>query len=193
MEVCGRARLHAPAVIWLSPSGMPGRTVKTAPAQPRTTLCPQATRSILTSRENRPAPALDRQFKSGRSRFCWRTARCRRERPTIHHGGTEPRRKPGSLFFSMLPVGSSDYFPVPCSVTFCGEPPPLSLMARVALRVPVAVGVEVTGVVQPWAPHRFFPQLFPWFESAPLTPGISEGENGRVGRAPFVSPLAAGA
>jgi len=38
--------------------------------------------------------------------------------------------------------------PVPDSVAFCGLPAALSLTARVALRAPVALGLNVTLIVQ---------------------------------------------
>ena len=41
-----------------------------------------------------------------------------------------------------------DHSPVPVRLAVCGLPPPLSLMFKVALRLPVAVGVKVTLTVQ---------------------------------------------
>ena len=47
--------------------------------------------------------------------------------------------------------------PVPDRLTFCGEPPPLSLIFNVASRVPVAAGVKVTLIVQLAAAARLDP------------------------------------
>ena len=85
-----------------------------------------------------------------------------------------------------------DYFPVPCSVTLCGEPPPLSLMASDALRVPVALGVKVTEIVQLCPPKRLDPQLLPWAKSAALEPERVKDENVSVVLPTFVSRMLEG-
>ena len=61
----------------------------------------------------------------------------------------------------VIALPSPAYFPVPCRVTVWGEPPPLSLMASDALRVPVALGVKVIEIVQLCPPARLDPQLLP--------------------------------
>jgi len=44
-----------------------------------------------------------------------------------------------------LPISPTQhYVPVPVSLTRCGLPPPLSRTSRMALRLPVASGVNVT-------------------------------------------------
>lgn len=50
-------------------------------------------------------------------------------------------------------------------------------MARVALRVPVALGVKVTEIVQLCPPARLDPQLLPWAKSAAFTPEMVKDEN----------------
>src|SRR5258708_13577591 len=62
------------------------------------------------------------------------------------------------------------YFPVPVNVTFCGDPPPLSLMSSDALRVPFALGVKVTAIVQLRPAPRLEPQLLVCAKSAALGP-----------------------
>jgi hypothetical protein len=47
-----------------------------------------------------------------------------------------------------LPVGGIPSTPVPLRVTDCGLPDALSVIAKLALRVPSAVGVKVTLMVQ---------------------------------------------
>ena len=60
--------------------------------------------------------------------------------------------------------------PVPVSETVCGDPPALSLMESVALRLPVAEGVNVTEMVQLPFELRELPQLFVWLKSPELVP-----------------------
>src|SRR5205085_11233792 len=83
-------------------------------------------------------------------------------------------------------------FPVPCKVTLCGEPPPLSLTASDALRVPVALGVKVTEIVQLCPPTRFVPQLLPWAKSAAFAPEIVKDENVSVTLPTLVSRMLEG-
>ena len=59
---------------------------------------------------------------------------------------------PVAISFSTAPnenrsVRASGHVPKPLKPTFCGLPPPLSVMPRVALRLPVAFGAKVTVMV----------------------------------------------
>ena len=54
----------------------------------------------------------------------------------------------GGWAFGSLPVGGIPSTPVPLRVTDCGLPDVLSVIAKLALRVPSAVGVKVTLMVQ---------------------------------------------
>ena len=54
------------------------------------------------------------------------------------------------------------YVPVPVSVTFCGLPPPSSLILTTAVRVPWAVGLKVTVIVQFAPPGMLVPQVLVW-------------------------------
>ena len=47
-----------------------------------------------------------------------------------------------------LTAGAGAPVPLPLTVTDCGLPPALSVMLTVALRVPIAVGVKLTLMVQ---------------------------------------------
>ena len=44
--------------------------------------------------------------------------------------------------------------PVPFSVTFCGEPVPLSVITSDAVRAPVAAGVKTIAAAQDWPAAR---------------------------------------
>src|SRR5258708_36906781 len=68
------------------------------------------------------------------------------------------------------------YFPVPVNVTFCGDPPPLSLMSSDALRVPFALGVKVTAIVQLRPAARLEPQLLVCAKSVALGPLMAKPE-----------------
>jgi hypothetical protein len=50
--------------------------------------------------------------------------------------------------------------PVPRRFTLCGTPVALSIMRRVPLRVPFAVGVKITPIVQELSTATLVPQLF---------------------------------
>ena len=78
------------------------------------------------------------------------------------------------------------YFPVPCRVTVWGEPPPLSLMASDALRVPVALGVKVTAIEQVCPAARLDPQLLVSPKSFAFLPLMLKPENARLVLPPFV-------
>ena len=56
--------------------------------------------------------------------------------------------------------GRALYFPVPVNMTACGELLALSLMFRVAVRVPAPSGVKVTEIVHLELGARFPPQVF---------------------------------
>jgi hypothetical protein len=51
------------------------------------------------------------------------------------------------------------YIPVPVRATACGLPPPSSLISSVALRGPVAVGLNVTLIVQGVTAPKVLPQV----------------------------------
>jgi hypothetical protein len=53
------------------------------------------------------------------------------------------------------------YCPTPVSDAVCGLPPPLSATLRIALRVPVAVGLNRTLTVQTPPPASELPQVLP--------------------------------
>ncbi len=58
---------------------------------------------------------------------------------------------------------------VPASATVCGLPLALSVMVRVPVRAPSAVGLNVTVIVQLAPAATLAPQVFAWLKS-PLTP-----------------------
>jgi hypothetical protein len=60
--------------------------------------------------------------------------------------------------------------PVPLKATVCGLAPPLSEMPRVAFRVPVAVGLKVTVMVQLAVAATELPQLLVCVKSDALVP-----------------------
>jgi len=80
-----------------------------------------------------------------------------------------------------------DYFPVPCSVTLCGEPPPLSMMLRDALRLPCALGVKVTPIEQFSPAGSLDPQLLLWAKSFAFLPVMVKAVSTRVVLPTFVS------
>jgi hypothetical protein len=92
----------------------------------------------------------------------------------------ETWRKTTSVLFRVSLWRESDYFPVPCSVTACGDPPPLSLMASDALRVPVALGVKVTEIEQLCPPASVDPQLLVSPKSFAFLPVMLKPENVRL-------------
>ncbi len=47
-----------------------------------------------------------------------------------------------------MEIGVLELAPVPLRATLCGEPVALSVIVRLPFRVPVAVGVKVTEIVQ---------------------------------------------
>src|SRR3989475_6012226 len=55
--------------------------------------------------------------------------------------------------------------PIPLSVTFCGLPAALSLMLSAAVRIPDAVGLNVTLMLQPDPTTSELPHV--WFEKSP--------------------------
>jgi hypothetical protein len=60
--------------------------------------------------------------------------------------------------------------PVPVRLTVCVVPPPLSLTVTAASRVPAAVGVKVTVIVQCAPAATLVPQMFVWLKSCALKP-----------------------
>src|SRR6476660_8179954 len=76
----------------------------------------------------------------------------------LDHSGKHEACRYGLFYFATLPV----YDPVPVRLTFCGLPPPLSVMFSVPVRVPVAEGVNVTVMVQLAPPARLVPQVLVW-------------------------------
>jgi len=59
--------------------------------------------------------------------------------------------------------------PPPLKATVCGEPPALSVIVKVPARVPAAVGVKVTEIMQPDPAPTLVPQLFVWAKSPDAT------------------------
>jgi len=55
--------------------------------------------------------------------------------------------------------------PLPLNDTLCGLPLALSVMVIAPLRVPTAVGVNITEIVQLAPTLRLFPQVFVWLKS----------------------------
>ena len=60
--------------------------------------------------------------------------------------------------------------PVPVREMLCGDPAALSEMDRLALRLPVAEGVNVTEMVQFPLLLKLLPQLFVWEKSPEFVP-----------------------
>lgn len=60
--------------------------------------------------------------------------------------------------------------PVPVRATVCGEPPALSLIDKLALRLPIADGVKVTEMVQKPLELTLLPQLFTCEKSPEFVP-----------------------
>ena len=60
--------------------------------------------------------------------------------------------------------------PVPERLTDWGLPVALSVMARAAVRLPLAAGLKVTLMVQLEPAARLDPQLLDWAKSLALTP-----------------------
>lgn len=56
-------------------------------------------------------------------------------------------------------IGVLELAPVPLRATLCGEPVALSVMVRLPFRVPVAVGVKVTEIVQLAPAATLVPQV----------------------------------
>jgi len=74
----------------------------------------------------------------------------------------EPLAEPTFVFGKLRPLGLSDTAgasPVPLAVTVWGDPVALSVTATVALRAPVAVGLNVTEIVQVAPAATLVPQL----------------------------------
>jgi hypothetical protein len=65
---------------------------------------------------------------------------------------------------------NSLYVPVPDKGTLCGLPPPVSVTVTAAERVPVAVGLKITLMVQLLFPARLLPQLLVWEKSPGFVP-----------------------
>ena len=60
--------------------------------------------------------------------------------------------------------------PVPFSWTSCGEPAELSVIVKVALRLPAAAGVKDTTTVQVASAARLAPQLLTMLKSPEFVP-----------------------
>ena len=60
--------------------------------------------------------------------------------------------------------------PVPVNETLCGDPAALSEIERLALRLPIAEGVNVTEIVQLPFALKLLPQLFVWEKSPEFVP-----------------------
>jgi hypothetical protein len=67
----------------------------------------------------------------------------------------------------------SYYCPVPVNGTVCGLNPALSVTDTLALRVPVAVGVNVTEIVQLFFGDTEVPQVLVWVKSVGFVPVIA--------------------
>src|SRR5438309_11885845 len=76
--------------------------------------------------------------------------------------------------------------PVPDNATFCGLPAALSVMLTAALRVPMAVGLKVTLIVQLAPAANELPQAWVCAKSPALVPVIARSEERRVGVATWV-------
>src|SRR2546428_189104 len=63
-----------------------------------------------------------------------------------------------------------DETPLPLNAAVCGLPPALSVTAMPALRLPVAVGLKVTPIVQLVPAARLAPQVWVWVKSPLLVP-----------------------
>ena len=60
--------------------------------------------------------------------------------------------------------------PLPLNAAVCGLPLALSVTARLAVRVPVAVGLNVALIVQLVPAARLAPQVWVWMKSPLLVP-----------------------
>ena len=73
---------------------------------------------------------------------------------------------PAAAIVSELEEGDSvTVEPVPVNETVWGDPPALSVIVKVPVRVPPAVGVNVTEMVQLAATARLDPQVLVWAKS----------------------------
>ena len=63
-----------------------------------------------------------------------------------------------------------DETPLPLNAAVCGLPLALSVTATLAVRVPVAVGLNVTLIVQLVPAARLAPQVWVWVKSPLLVP-----------------------
>src|SRR5690349_977028 len=73
------------------------------------------------------------------------------------------------------------YWPVPVRAAVCGLPPPLSATLSVALRVPVAVGLNCMLTVQLAPPAIELPHVFPEIRKSPgLVPAMENPVNATV-------------
>jgi hypothetical protein len=63
--------------------------------------------------------------------------------------------------------------PIPLSVTFCGLPAALSVMLTAAVRVPLAVGLKVTLILQLAPAANVLPQVWVCAKSPALVPVIA--------------------
>jgi hypothetical protein len=71
---------------------------------------------------------------------------------------------------SFCPFVLEAYVPVPFRLTVCGLPPPSSLILIFAILVPVAVGVNVTEIVQLALAAMLVPQVLVSEKSALFAP-----------------------
>ena len=68
------------------------------------------------------------------------------------------------------PLRQNVYVPVPATLTFCGLAPPLSVTESVAVRFPVADGVNVTVIEQLAPAATLVPQVLVSAKSAAFVP-----------------------
>jgi len=71
----------------------------------------------------------------------------------------------GAVRSSASNASARSYVPVPVRLTFCGLPPPSSLIETAAVRFPVAEGVKVTATKQLAPPATLVPQVLVWAKS----------------------------
>ena len=71
-------------------------------------------------------------------------------------------------------VGVPDETPVPLKAAACGLPVALSVTATLAVRVPVAVGLKVTLIMQLAPAPRLARQLWVWVKSPLLVPVMAK-------------------
>src|SRR5437773_406151 len=79
----------------------------------------------------------------------------------------------GSAELLKLPGATSAAAPIPLSATFCGLPAALSLMLTAAVRVPLAVGLNVTLILQLAPAANELPQVWVCAKFPALVPVIA--------------------